>query len=144
MPGFELAQEISAFTLACPLGEDGALSAIRARGNFPLIIGGQVLAELDAGDINDNWVAAGRLSALEALDMSDKAGKRLSQLLEDSIDASDLTDMVSDAAVLFLLTLRRHGVASPHAAQPCTVVWEGMAGHEHLLMRASLGDDDSF
>jgi hypothetical protein len=144
MPGFELAEEISAFTLACPTGGGDAVSAIRARGNLPLVIDGRVLAELDADDVNDNWAQAGRLSAIEAIGMSEVAGRRLSQVLEDNINSSDLPDMVADAAVLFLLTLRRHGIASPQAAQPCTVVWEGMAGHEHLLMRASAADDDSF
>ena len=144
MPGFELAQEVGVFTLACPGGGNSAVKDIRARGNLPLVIGGRVLAELDARDINDNWKSAARLSALHAAKMSAEASRRLSQILEDSIDASDLTDVVSDAAVLFLLTLRRHGIASPRELAPCTVVWEGMAGHEHLLMRASVGDDDSF
>ena len=143
MPGFELAEEVQAFTLACPEGGDSEISAIRARGNLPLVIGGRVLAELHSDDLNDNWEKAARLSALEAARMSEEAGRRLSDILESSIDASDLVDTVSDAAVLFLLTLRRHGVASPAAVRPCTVVWEGMAGHEHLLMRASGGDDDA-
>ena len=144
MPGFELAEHVDAFTLECPQGGSIAVSAIRARGNTPLVIGGRMLAELASSDMNDNWQQAARLSAIEAAQMSEEAGRRLSQILEDSIDASDLTDVVSDAAVLFLLTLRRHGVASAQAIPSCTVVWEGMAGHEHLLMRTSLGDDDSF
>ena len=143
MPGFELAETIEVFTLACPATGDGAVAAICARGNLPLMIGGRVLAELDSDDINDNWASTARLTAREAQRMSEEAGRRLSQILEDSADASDLTDLVSDAAVLFLLTLRRHGISSPLAAQPCTVVWVGMAGHEHLLMRASTGDDDA-
>lgn len=144
MPGFELAEEVGAFTLDCPAGGNSAVSAIRQRGNLPLVIGGRMLAELDAGDINDNWAQAAQLSAVQISCMAEEAGRRLAQILEDSIDATDLTEVVSDAAVLFLLTLRRHGIASPAAVKPCTVVWEGMSGHEHLLMRASSGDDDAF
>ena len=143
MPGFELAEEVSAFTLACPAAGDREVAAIRARGNLPLMIGGRVLAELDSFDLADNWNAAAKLSALEAVRLSDEAGRRLARILEDSADASDLPDIVTDAAVLFLLTLRRYGVASPAAIPPCTLVWEGASGQEHFLMRASGDNDDA-
>jgi hypothetical protein len=38
---------------------------------------------------------------------------------------------VTDAAVLFLLTLRSKGVRTPDDIQPCTVLWDDEAAQEY-------------
>lgn len=135
------AEPFGTITLSCPQSGAGEIAAIRARGNLPLVIGGQVLAEIGRGDLNDNWTAAARMPAAEAARLTEKAGRRLAEILDDNLDAADLTDMVSDAAVLFLLALKRHGVPCASRVPPCTVVWESASGQGAWRMRASGLDD---
>lgn len=123
-------------TFPGPDSSDLQVAAIRERGNLPLMVGEHVLAEIDQDDLKEGWAAAKRLSAADIAAMCRLAGARLTKLLEDNISAENLTDIVTDAAALFLLLLRRNGVRTPKDIKPCTLVWNDEAGQEHLLMRA--------
>ncbi len=60
----------------------------------------------------------------------------LASVLEDNIDAADLTDVVSDAAVLFLLAMRRAGVRTLDEIGPCTLLWDDERRQELVLKRS--------
>lgn len=128
----------SAFTLTCPAADsrDSRVAAIRSRGNLPLMVDGQVLAEIDRAELHDSWVATSTLKPSELAAMTRLAGERLAQTLRNEIDSADLTDVVSDAAVLFLLTMRRYGANGPQAILPCTVIWDEAHSAERIVMRA--------
>jgi hypothetical protein len=130
--------EAPAFTLTCPAKDspDLEVRAIRARGNLPLMIDDRLLAEIAQGDLVESWETAVHLSASALADMSKLAGERLASVLEDNIGSADLTDVVSDAAVLFLLAMRRAGVKTPDEIGPCTLLWDEELRQELVLKRA--------
>jgi hypothetical protein len=130
--------EAPAFTLTCPARDspDLAVKAIRARGNLPLMIDGRLLAEIAQGDLVESWETAVHLPPSALADMSKLAGERLAFVLEDNIGAADLADVVSDAAVLFLLAMRRAGVKTPDEIGPCTLLWDEERQQELILKRA--------
>lgn len=127
-----------AFTLNCP-GRDSPgreVAAIRARGNLPLIIGGRVLAEIARADLYESWETAAHLEPAVIADMSRIAGRRLSDVLDENLDCADIVDIVTDAAVLFLLAMRRLGLRTPDEIRPCTLLWDEAVGRELVVMRA--------
>lgn len=130
--------EAPAFTLTCPAKDspDREVRAIRARGNLPLMIDDRLLAEIAQGDLAESWETAVHLPAAALADMSKLAGARLASVLEDNIGSADLTDVVSDAAVLFLLAMRRAGVRTPDEIVPCTLLWDEEKRQELVLKRA--------
>ena len=117
--------ETPCFTLVCP-GYRSAVShagASATAGRLALGIGAQVVAELDDGDLAESWQATADLSAAEAEEMSETAGLHLMEMLEDGLTAADLSEAVVDAAVVFLLAMKRHGVSDPRRIPACTVRW---------------------
>jgi hypothetical protein len=130
--------EAPAFTLTCPAQDspDVAVRAIRARGNLPLMIDDRLLAEIARGDLVESWETAVHLPASALADMSKLAGERLTLVLEDNIGSADLADLVSDAAVLFLLAMRRAGIKTPDEIGPCTLLWDEARQQELVLKRA--------
>jgi hypothetical protein len=126
------------FTLTCP-GEDypdERVQEIQNRGNLPLMIGADVLAEISYADLMESWETAVALPTQDLNAMTTLAGQRLSEILEYNLDAEDLVDVVSDAAVLFLLAMRRHGVSEANRIPACTVKWNGQEGEESVSMLA--------
>jgi hypothetical protein len=130
--------ENPAFTLTCP-GEDSPdvrVQEIKNRGNLPLLIGNDMLAEITYADLVESWETAVALPLNDLNAMTTLAGQRLSEMLEDNLDAEDLTDIVSDAAVLFLLAMRRFGVDDAKRIPPCIVKWNGQEAIESVSMLA--------
>lgn len=123
-------------TLPGPDSPDTQVAAIRKRGNVPLLVGEHLLAEIDRKDLKEGWATARKIPADDIAAMCRLAGTRLAKLLEDNIEAENLTDIVTDAAALFLLALHRNGVKTPKDIKPCTLVWDDKAGQEQLLMQA--------
>lgn len=121
-------------TLPGPASADERLQEIRRRGNLPLLIGEEVIAEISHADLEESWQTALALSPKQLADMTRLAGSRLSDMMEVGLDSEDLTEIVSDAAVLFLLAMRRHGVTSASRIPPCTVKWSGQSASEQVLM----------
>jgi hypothetical protein len=112
------------------------IADIQARGNMPLIVGERVIAEIDRQDLLESWDTAVTLSSEEIAVMSRTAGNRLAQIVEDNLDAANITDIVTDAAVLFLLALRARGIQNPDDIQPCTVFWDEESSQEYILLQA--------
>jgi hypothetical protein len=128
--------DMTTFSLTCP-GEDSTderVQEIQLRGNLPLLIGSDVLAEITYADLVESWETAVALPVKELNAMTALAGQRLSEMLEDNLDSEDLTELVSDAAVLFLLAMRRFGVSEAKRIPACTVKWNGQEASESVSM----------
>ena len=130
--------DLAVFTLTCP-GNDSAderVHDIQLRGNLPLMIGSDVLAEISHADLLESWETAISLPLKDLNAMTTLAGKRLSEMLEENLDSGDLTEIVSDAAVLFLLAMRRFGVSEANRIPACIVKWNGQEATESVQMLA--------
>jgi hypothetical protein len=130
--------EFAVFTLTCPGNDstDERVHDIQLRGNLPLMIGSDVLAEISHADLLESWETAVSLPLKDLNAMTTLAGKRLSDMLEENLDSGDLTELVSDAAVLFLLAMRRFGVSEANRIPACTVKWNGQEATESVQMLA--------
>ena len=133
---FEAAEavEVSCPARNCP---DSAVQQIRSRGNLPLWIGGKVLAELSQNDLLESWSAAVELTPGELSRMCQIAGERLLRAFDEAPEpAPGLAEMVTDAAVLFLLGVRSHGVSTPDAIPACTVSFDAEQGRAKVALSA--------
>lgn len=130
--------DFAVFTLTCPGNDctDERVHDIQLRGNLPLMIGSDVLAEISHADLLESWDTAISLPLKDLNAMTTLAGKRLSDMLEENLDSGDLTELVSDAAVLFLLAMRRFGVSEANRIPACTVKWNGQEATESVQMLA--------
>ena len=64
-------------------------------------------------------------------------GERLLRAFEDAPEpAPGLSEMVTDAAVLFLLGVRSHGVSTPDAIPACTVSFDAEHGRAKMALSA--------
>ena len=73
------------------------------------------------------WPRAGRRRRSsrprEAAELSEAAALHLMELLEEGLPAADLSEAVTDAAVVFLIAMKRHGISDPKRIPACTVMW---------------------
>lgn len=127
-----------AFTLVCPgyRSSHGQASPSRAAGNLTFTIGADLVAEIEYADLLDSWKAASELSSPEAAKMTEAAASHLTDMLETGLAAGDLTEAVTDAAVVLLLALRRQGISDPKRIPACTVMWNGHEGRERVFFGA--------
>jgi hypothetical protein len=124
---------VPAFTLACP----GFHRESRGRqGGLTFTLDNQVTAEIGHADLIESWQAACDLSPAEALLMSAQAARHLGALIESGVAAADLTEAVTDAAVVLLLAMKRAGVARPERIPACTIMWNGQEGRERVVLGA--------
>jgi hypothetical protein len=99
-------------------------------------VGDKVLAELTQGDLAESWETAVELSPKELMQMCRLAGSRLAEAMEETIEAADLGEIVTDAAVLFLLGIRRHGIKTPEDIPACSVCYDVNRGEEIVALSA--------
>jgi hypothetical protein len=132
------ASAISSVTVTCPgrLSAEPAIVHIRERGNLPLLIGDQVLAELTQNDLVESWDTACALPIVELSKMCKIAGERLARAMEERIEFADLPELVVDAAVLFLLAIKRYGIRSPEDIPACSVSYDVARGQEVVVLPA--------
>jgi hypothetical protein len=104
------------FTLVCPGYRPAA-------GRLAFSVGAQLVAELDEADLLESWQAAEDLSTAEVAELTERAALHLLELLEDGLPAADLCEAVTDAAVVFLIAMRQHGISDPKRIPACTVKW---------------------
>lgn len=115
------------FTLVCPGYRASA-------GRLAFTVGAQLVAELDDADLVESWQATEDLSPEEAREMSESAALSLMELLEEGLPAADLCEAVTDAAVVFLLAMKRHGISDPKRIPACTVMWNARAERARVLI----------
>lgn len=108
----------------------------RVQGKLSFSIGDSVVAEIAHDELMEGWRAANTLSAVDAAQMSCAAGERLSEILQSGLESADLTEAVTDAAVFFLLAMKRQGISDPKRIPACTVMWNGQDGQERVLLGA--------
>ncbi len=108
----------------------------RGGGTLPFSIGDAVRAEISHDDLLESWQEARGLTPSEAEKMTAAAAAQLSRILESGLEAADITEAVTDAAVVLLLALRRQGISNPKRIPPCTVIWHGQDNREHVLLGA--------
>ena len=118
------------FTLVCPGYRASA-------GRLAFTVGANLVAELDDADLVESWQATEKLSVEEAREMSESAALSLMELLEDGLPAADLCDAVTDAAVVCLLAMKRHGISDPKRIPACTVMWNQATGRERVTLASS-------
>lgn len=94
-----------------------------ATGRLAVAVGRGLVAELDDRDLDQSWTAAGGLTDSEALEISETAGLQLMEFMGKGLDAATLATATVDAALLFLLAMRRHGIADPRRIPACAVKW---------------------
>jgi hypothetical protein len=119
--------DLSSFTLVCPGYRASA-------GKLAFTVGAQLVAELDDTDLIESWEAAEDLSVAEAAELTDAAASHLAELLVEGIDAVDIAEAVTDAAVVFLLAMKRHGISDPKRIPACSVTWN--AAGERVMFSA--------
>ena len=127
---------LNSVTVSCPgrTSDVPAIVTIRERGNLPLLVGDQVLAELTRSDLVESWETACALPIPELARMCRLAGERLVKALDERIELADLPEVVSDAAVLFLLGIKRHGIRSPEDIPACSVSYDAARGEEVVAL----------
>lgn len=127
-----------AFTLICPGYQSSTAHSGAAGdpGRLTFTIGSDVVAEISHADLLESWQAASEMTATEAAMMTEMAAGHLADMLENGLTASDLTEAVTDAAVVLLLALRRKGIADPRRIPACTVMWNEHEGRERVFLGA--------
>lgn len=101
-------------------------------GRLAFAIGANLVAEMDDDDLAHSWRAAEELSAHEASELSDAAALHLMELLEEGLPPADIADAVADAALVFLIALKRHGIVDPKRIPACAVMWNLHAERAHV------------
>jgi len=121
------------FTVTC-----AGYRASRRKGTGALsfILEDKLLAELCDSDLAESWQAAQDLDDEDARELSRSAGEHLSELLDAGLGAVDLSEAVTDAAVVFLLAMRRYGVVDPKRIPACSVMWHGQGAYERVVLGA--------
>ena len=94
-----------------------------SEGRLAFTIGAQLVAEMDDDDLAESWDAAVSLSPREAAELSESAALHLMELLEEGLPAADLAEAVTDAAVVFLIAMKRQGISDPKRIPACAVMW---------------------
>ena len=97
-------------------------------------VGPHLVAELGADDLAESWAAAAALTAAEAAELTEAAAGHLLDVMEQGTGAADLAEAVTDAAVVFLIAMRRHGITAPERIPACTVFWNAEARRERVRL----------
>ena len=113
-----------------------SLSGRKPEGGLKLRIGAHVEAELTHKELVQGWESACALSPLALTTQCRKAGERLAGALAQSDQPENLVEIAADAAVLFLLGIRRFNVWTPEEIPPCTVSYHPDRDEETLALSA--------
>ena len=116
------------FTLVSP--------GYRSAAGLAVAVGADLVAELDEHDLAESWQAARDLSPAEAAELADAAAEHLAEVLAEGIDAADIAEAVTDAAVVFLIAMARRGISDPKRIPACSVRWQGPGLPEQVLFSA--------
>lgn len=111
-----------------PENADGPAAEIRARGNIPLDINGNLIAELQTHDMRESWASARKLNTQQICSMTRDLGSRLSNA--DTGEALD--GKIADAAAFFLLALRHQHMTPSKATRGCRITWHTDTAQEEV------------
>jgi hypothetical protein len=130
----DAAEAARGFTLRC--AGYRAAGASNCGGRLSFSVGSQLVAELDESDLAESWAATLELTPAETAELAESAAQHLMELLEEGLAAADLTDAVTDAAVVFLLAMKRHGIADPRRIPACAVTLANGADEPRVILSA--------
>lgn len=130
--------QMRGFTLVSPGYRAASVhaGALVEGGRLAFAIGAQMVAELDHAELLESWAATEGLSLAERQDVSEAAAFQLMALLEDGPDAAGHGEAAADAAVVFLLAMRRQGISDPRRIPACRVMWLGNDARECVIFSA--------
>ena len=129
-PDLSPIESLADMVIICPpANAHGPAAEIRARGNCPLEIGSQLLAEIPLREMQSNWNSTCKLSSREVTTLTRQLGHRLAE----AELGFELDKKLGDAAAFFLLALRHNKLTAKDAmANGCLVVWHAETGSEEV------------
>jgi hypothetical protein len=129
-PDLSPVESLADMVIICPPATaHGPAAEIRARGNCPLEIGNQILAEISAKELHSNWNSTCKLSSREVKSLT----RQLGHSLAEAELGKELDRKLGDAAAFFLLALRQNKLSAKQAmANGCLVVWRADTGSEEV------------
>lgn len=129
-PDLSPVETLADMVIVCPPASAfGPAAEIRARGNCPLEIGNEFLAEIPISDIRANWSSACRLSASKVKSLT----RQLGHSLAEAELGLELDNRLGEAAAFFLLALRQNRLSAKRALDNgAMVVWHADAGFEEV------------
>lgn len=129
-PDLSPVESLADMVIICPpASAHGPAAEIRARGNCPLEIGNELLAEIPISDIETSWSSACRLPANKV----ERLTRQLGHSLAEAELGLELDRKLGEAAAFFLLALRHNRLSAKHAMEAgALVVWHAETGFEEV------------
>ena len=114
--------------------DDEAVREILSRGNVPLLIGDNILAEVANQELNEGLEASAALSHSELANISAGLAENIRNSLTDGDVMGDAAEIAADAAALFVLCLRRGDVLDVSKLPACSVIFDGTSNEARLTV----------
>ena len=114
--------------------DDAAVQEILTRGNFPLLVGETILAEVATAELTDGLQATASLSAAELARLSADLADNISQALTAHCDGCDVAEIAADAAALFVVCLRRSNMVDVDNLPTCSVSFNDETNDAQLML----------
>ena len=114
--------------------DDTAVREILERGNIPLLIGDNILAEIANSELDEGLEATGGLNSADLLTISSSLVENISSALDAEGETCDLAEVAADAAALFVLCLRRNNVLDVDNIPACRVSFSSEGNDAHLIL----------
>lgn len=129
-PDLDPVETLADMVIICPpASAHGPAAEIRARGNCPLEIGSELLAEISLRDMESNWSSTCRLPAHKVESLT----RQLGHSLAEAELGLELDRKLGEAAAFFLLALRHNRLSAKRALQGgALVVWHADTGFEEV------------
>lgn len=129
-PDLGAVESLADMVIICPpASAHGPAAEIRARGNCPLEIGSEVLAEISLREMKSNWNSTCKLSSREVTTLT----RQLGHSLAEAELGQELDRRLGEAAAFFLLALRHNKLTAKDAmANGCLVIWHADTGFEEV------------
>ena len=129
-PDLSPVESLADMVIICPpASAHGPAAEIRARGNCPLEIGNELLAEIPIRDMETSWSTACKLPATKVQSMT----RQLGHSLAEAELGLELDQRLGEAAAFFLLALRHNKLSAKRAIKDgALVVWHADTGFEEV------------
>jgi hypothetical protein len=129
-PDLSTVECLADMVIICPpANAHGPAAEIRARGNCPLEIGSEFLAEISLREMKANWNSTCKLSSREVTSLT----RQLGHSLAEAELGQELDKKLGEAAAFFLLALRHNKLSAEDAmSNGAMVVWHADTGFEEV------------
>ncbi len=113
---------------------DETVREIMDRGNIPLLIGNNILAEVPNYELSIGLAATEDLSASELRNIGTGLAESISDALMIDCAACDVTEVAADAAALFAVCLRRNNLLDVDNIPACSVSFPDQDRQAQLIL----------